>query len=51
MMGRYGLAVDSVLQYTLVLPNATVINVTHESDPKLFGALKGTLNNVSRPTL
>ncbi|KAF4541573.1 Fad binding domain-containing protein [Lasiodiplodia theobromae] len=42
---KMGLAVDNVLGYELVLPNATVVNVTYESEPDLYFALRGGANN------
>ena len=42
-MCRLGLACDTVLSYTLVLPNGTVSNVD-AGQPDLFFALKGGLN-------
>lgn len=37
-----GLACDSVLLYELMLPNATMITVDHETRPALFRALRGS---------
>jgi hypothetical protein len=34
---QYGLAVDNVVGYELVLPNGTVINVTSKDDDLWFG--------------
>lgn len=42
---RYGLAVDTIEEYTLVTPTGEVHNVSDNSDPVLFAALKGTGNN------
>ncbi|EKG14375.1 hypothetical protein MPH_08466 [Macrophomina phaseolina MS6] len=42
---KLGLAVDNVLEYELVLPNSTVVNVTYESEPDLYFALRGGANN------
>ncbi|KAG9308231.1 FAD-binding domain-containing protein [Chiua virens] len=42
---QYGLTIDSVLGYELVMPNGTVIDVTETSSPDLFFALKGGMNN------
>ena len=39
LSNQYGLTVDTVRAYELVLPNGTVTNVT-ESDSDLFWALK-----------
>ncbi|KAG7139708.1 putative FAD-linked oxidoreductase like protein [Verticillium longisporum] len=40
-----GWAANSVLEYELVLPNATVVNVTQSNYPDLFLALRGGGNN------
>ncbi|KAF2703693.1 FAD-binding domain-containing protein [Pleomassaria siparia CBS 279.74] len=45
MSTQYGWAASSVLQYTLVLANGTIANVTASSNPNLFKALKGGGNN------
>ncbi|ESK82231.1 putative fad dependent oxidoreductase [Moniliophthora roreri MCA 2997] len=42
---QYGLSVDTIISYDLVLPNGTFIKVTNETDPDLFFALKGGFNN------
>ncbi|CEJ81970.1 hypothetical protein VHEMI02066 [[Torrubiella] hemipterigena] len=42
---KHGLAADNVFEYELVLPNATVFNVTHDSNPDLYYALRGGANN------
>ena len=34
---QYGLAVDNIVGYELVLPNETVINVTSKDDDVWFG--------------
>lgn len=47
---RFGLAVDLIQEYTLVLPSGTVKRVTAQSDNALFNALKGTGNNVGAKT-
>ncbi|KAK0184507.1 hypothetical protein F5146DRAFT_1170401 [Armillaria mellea] len=54
LSNQYGLAIDNVVTYELVAPNATVVTVTEESDPDLFFSLKGGFNNygiVTRFTL
>ncbi|PBK85365.1 FAD-binding domain-containing protein [Armillaria gallica] len=51
---QYGLAIDNVAAYELVMPNGNVTNVTASSDPDLFFSLKGGGNNfgvVTRFTL
>lgn len=46
LTSQYGLTIDTVQAFELVLPNGTVSNVTESSDPDLFFALKvrGLLN-------
>lgn len=44
---QYGLGVDQILEYTLVLPDGEVKKVTAKSDGRLFNALKGSGNNAS----
>ncbi|PBK61220.1 FAD-binding domain-containing protein [Armillaria solidipes] len=54
LSNQYGLAIDNVVAYELVVPNATVVTVTEENDPDLFFSLKGGFNNygiVTRFTL
>ena len=47
---QYGLAIDAVVGYNLVLPNGTVACVTESTHPNLFFGLKGGFNNfVSTP--
>ncbi|PBK61219.1 FAD-binding domain-containing protein [Armillaria solidipes] len=45
LSNQYGLAIDNVVAYELVAPNATVVTVTEENDPDLFFSLKGGFNN------
>ncbi|PPR05983.1 hypothetical protein CVT24_004620 [Panaeolus cyanescens] len=42
---QYGLTIDTVVAFELVTPTGAIINVTHESEPELFFALKGSQNN------
>ncbi|KAK7452778.1 hypothetical protein VKT23_012181 [Stygiomarasmius scandens] len=42
---EFGLAVDNIVSYDLVLPNGTFIKVTDSSHPDLSFALKGGFNN------
>ncbi|OCH91179.1 FAD-binding domain-containing protein [Obba rivulosa] len=42
---QFGLTIDTVEAFELVLPNGTVTNVTSSSNPDLFFALKGGFNN------
>ncbi|TEB23056.1 FAD-binding domain-containing protein [Coprinellus micaceus] len=42
---QYGLTIDTVEAFELVKPNGEAVEVTHESDPELFFALKGGGNN------
>ncbi|KAK7033989.1 hypothetical protein VNI00_012418 [Paramarasmius palmivorus] len=44
-MNQYGLAIDTVVAYELVKPDGSVGWVTESSDPDLFFALKGGMNN------
>ncbi|KAH9906995.1 FAD binding domain-containing protein [Xylariomycetidae sp. FL2044] len=45
MSTEYGWAANSVLEYTVVLANASIITVSEASHPELFVALKGGGNN------
>ncbi|KAF2119377.1 hypothetical protein BDV96DRAFT_610419 [Lophiotrema nucula] len=45
MSAQYGWAASQVLQYTMVLANGTIANVTEDSNPDLFKSLKGGGNN------
>lgn len=40
LSNQYGLTIDTVTGYELVLPNGTVSNVTASSNPDLFFALR-----------
>ncbi|KAI0752556.1 FAD-binding domain-containing protein [Daedaleopsis nitida] len=42
---QYGLTVDNLSGFELVLPNGTVTSVTEASNPDLFWGLKGGFNN------
>ena len=42
---QYGLAIDTIIGYNLVLPNGTVAYVTELTHPDLFWGLKGGFNN------
>ncbi|TEB19619.1 FAD-binding domain-containing protein [Coprinellus micaceus] len=42
---QVGLSFDSIVAFELVKPTGEVVEVTHESDPELFFALKGGGNN------
>ncbi|KAF8486330.1 FAD-binding domain-containing protein [Russula ochroleuca] len=44
LTSQYGLTLDTVTGYELVLPNGTVVNVTSEDEDLWFG-LRGGLNN------
>ncbi|KAF8879383.1 FAD-binding domain-containing protein [Infundibulicybe gibba] len=51
---QYGLTIDTVVAYELVKPTGAITTVTSTSDPDLFFALKGGMNNfgiVTRFTL
>jgi FAD/FMN-containing dehydrogenase len=41
LMGVYGLAADNVLSFELVTAEGDILNITHESNPDLFWALRG----------
>lgn len=45
LTSQYGLTVDNVVGFELVLPNGTVMGVTEGSNPDLMFALKGGYNN------
>ena len=42
---QYGLAIDTIVGFNLVLPNGTVACVTQSTHPDLFFGLKGGFNN------
>ena len=42
---QYGLAMDSIVGFNLVLPNGTLAYVTQSTQPALFFGLKGGFNN------
>ncbi|CAG8910150.1 unnamed protein product [Penicillium egyptiacum] len=41
----YGLAMDNIFEYELVLPNATIAKVNQHTHPDLYFALRGGMNN------
>ncbi|EPQ50806.1 FAD dependent oxidoreductase [Gloeophyllum trabeum ATCC 11539] len=45
LTNQYGLTIDTVVAFELVLPNGTVTTVTESSNPDLMFALKGGYNN------
>ncbi|KAJ2995083.1 hypothetical protein NUW58_g1375 [Xylaria curta] len=45
LVNKNGLAVDNVLNYQVVLANATIVNANATSHPDLFRAIKGGGNN------
>ncbi|EIW78113.1 FAD-binding domain-containing protein [Coniophora puteana RWD-64-598 SS2] len=45
LTNQYGLTIDTVVSYELVMPNGTVTTVTEASNPELFFGLRGGLNN------
>ena len=51
LTNQYGLTIDTVQAFELVMPNGTAINVTETSSPDLFFALKvpGCQNITSEP--
>ena len=48
---QYGLSVDTIIGFNLVLPNGTVAYVTQSTYPDLFFGLKGGFNNFVSPFL
>ncbi|KAK2610646.1 hypothetical protein N8I77_004060 [Diaporthe amygdali] len=42
---KFGLALDNVFEYELVLPNSTIVNVSEQVHPDLYFALRGGGNN------
>ncbi|KAG2120114.1 hypothetical protein BD769DRAFT_1609339 [Suillus cothurnatus] len=47
---QYGLSIDSVVAYELVLPNGTVAEITDSTNPDLFFALRGIVTTVTVKT-
>ncbi|KZT01207.1 FAD dependent oxidoreductase [Laetiporus sulphureus 93-53] len=45
LTNQYGLTLDNVLAYELVLPNGTITTVSVSSNPDLFFGLRGGYNN------
>ncbi|KAI0340262.1 FAD-binding domain-containing protein [Trametopsis cervina] len=45
LTNQYGLTIDTILAFELVLPNGTVLTVNSSKNPDLFFALKGGYNN------
>ncbi|KAI6084501.1 FAD-binding domain-containing protein [Hypoxylon rubiginosum] len=45
LAAKYGWALDSVLEYEIVLPNATIATVSETQHPDLYYALRGGGNN------
>ena len=45
---QYGLSIDNIVGFNLVLPNGTVTYVTESTYPDLFFGLKGGFNNFVR---
>ncbi|QRV97085.1 FAD-binding domain protein [Ceratobasidium sp. AG-Ba] len=45
LTNQYGLAIDSVVEYEIVLPNGTITTVTETHNSDLFFGLKGGFNN------
>ncbi|KAG1744277.1 FAD dependent oxidoreductase [Suillus lakei] len=45
LSNQYGLSVDNVVAFELVMPNGTVTNITSSSSPDLFYGLRGGFNN------
>ncbi|KAG1860272.1 FAD dependent oxidoreductase [Suillus subalutaceus] len=45
LSNQYGLSVDNIVSFELVMPNGTVANITSSSSPDLFYGLRGGFNN------
>ncbi|KAJ9137760.1 FAD binding domain-containing protein [Pleurostoma richardsiae] len=45
LSAKYGWALDHVLEYEVVLPNATIVTVSESSHPDLYYVLRGGGNN------
>ncbi|EKM57311.1 uncharacterized protein PHACADRAFT_255010 [Phanerochaete carnosa HHB-10118-sp] len=45
LTNQYGLVVDNIVGFEIVLPNGQVTNVTEANDPDLFFSVKGGYNN------
>ncbi|KAG9092275.1 hypothetical protein FS749_015870 [Ceratobasidium sp. UAMH 11750] len=45
LSNQYGLAIDNVVAFEVVLPNGTITTATESIDPDLFFGLKGGFNN------
>ncbi|KAG2068762.1 FAD-binding domain-containing protein [Suillus decipiens] len=45
LSNEYGLSVDNIVSFELVMPNGTVTNITSSSSPDLFYGLRGGFNN------
>ncbi|KAG1864797.1 FAD dependent oxidoreductase [Suillus subluteus] len=45
LSNQYGLSVDNIVSFELVMPNDTVANITSSSSPDLFYGLRGGFNN------
>jgi FAD/FMN-containing dehydrogenase len=41
LSGQYGWAANNVLQFEVVLPNATVVTASETENPDLWSALRG----------
>ncbi|KAG8216423.1 hypothetical protein J3R82DRAFT_6528 [Butyriboletus roseoflavus] len=50
LTNQYGLTIDTVQAFELVVPNGTVLNVTETSSPDLFFALKGIVTRFTLKT-
>ncbi|EJD05535.1 FAD-binding domain-containing protein [Fomitiporia mediterranea MF3/22] len=42
---QFGLTIDTIVAHELVLPSGEIVHVTNQTEPDLFFALKGGLNN------
>lgn len=43
--GRFGLAIDQIIEARMVLPNGTALTVSEKSNPDLFWAVRGAGHN------
>jgi FAD/FMN-containing dehydrogenase len=46
LTNQYGLAIDNVVEFELVLPTGVVVHVSEKAHPDLFFGLRGGFNNL-----
>jgi FAD/FMN-containing dehydrogenase len=51
LSAQFGLACDHVLNYEVILANASIVNANATSNTDLFFALKGGGNQFGKPTM